>query len=414
MIIGNYRIGRVLARGGMATVYRGVYRPTGMPVAIKVLSEESARDEVLVYRMHQEARIQNMLGRQHAGIVTCYEPLVVKDRPAMVLEFVPGRAIADILDEEVDVVDPLVAIDIAIQALDALAYAHHHGVVHRDIKSENIMVTPEGRVKIADFGVARAEVGSKNSRVTESRDLVGTMVYMAPEQLTSPRTVDHRADLYSLGVTLYEMITGEVPFDGDEGYPLMKRIEQELPADPRTLRDGLPDCLVEVVMRSLYKEPDERYYSAGEMEAALSRCRASILRERAEDAGPVAASRSRGGDPRGFEPTEPSPLPEPRAFGYLEDLSGRLVPGRILLRRAGLKIGRHPGRCDIVVPDDSVAPEHVLILPLEIGEVLLVDLLSTSGTVVDDRQVARHLLRDDDVFTLGERWPFRFRVNMRG
>ncbi|WP_158542255.1 serine/threonine protein kinase [Lujinxingia litoralis] len=414
MIVGNYRIGRVLARGGMATVYRGVYRPTGMPVAIKVLSEESARDEVLVYRMHQEARIQNMLGRQHPGIVTCYEPLVVKDRPAMVLEFVPGRAIADILDEEVEVVEALVAIDIAIQALDALAYAHHHGVVHRDIKSENIMVTPEGRVKIADFGVARAEVGSKNSRVTESRDLVGTMVYMAPEQLTSPRTVDHRADLYSLGVTLYEMLTGEVPFDGDEGYPLMKRIEQELPADPRTLREDLPECLVETVMRSLHKEPDERYYSAGEMEAALRRCRVAIRRELAHEDDLPDPGRARGGDPRGFEPTEPSPLPEPRAFGYLEDLSGRLVPGRILLRRAGLKIGRHPGRCDIIIPDDAVAPEHALILPLEIGEVLLIDLLSPSGITVDERRITRHVLRNDEVFTLAQRWPFRFRVTMRG
>src|SRR5690554_1667336 len=341
----------------MATVYRGVYRPTGMPVAIKVLSEESAADEVLVHRMHQEARIQNVLGRQHPGIVTCYEEIEVQGRPAMVLEFVPGRSVMDVIDEE-GRFEPISAIDVILGALSALAHAHHQGIVHRDVKSENILLTPQGMVKLTDFGVARAEIGRRDARVTESRDLVGTMVYMAPEQLTSPRTVDHRADLYSLGVTLYEMITGEVPFDGDEGYPLMKRIEQELPADPRTLRDGLPDCLVEVVMRSLYKEPDERYYSAGEMEAALSRCRASILRDRAEDAGPVAASRSRGGDPRGFEPTEPPPLPEPRAFGYLEDLSGRLVPGRILLRRAGLKIGRHPGRCDVVIPDDAVAPEH--------------------------------------------------------
>jgi eukaryotic-like serine/threonine-protein kinase len=411
MIVGNYRVGRVLARGGMATVYRGVYRPTGMPVAIKVLTESSAEDEVLVYRMHQEARIQNVLGREHPGIVTCFEPIVVNGRPGMVLEYVPGQALADILDDGT-LFEPARAIDIVVQVLDALAYAHHHGVVHRDIKSENILLTPEGNVKIADFGVARAEIGHKDVRVTDARDLVGTMVYMAPEQLTSPRTVDHRADLYSLGVTLYEMLTGHVPFDGDEGYPLMKRIELEVPADPRIHRPELPPCLAEILVRTLAKDPDDRYFSAGEMDAALRRCRETLVRGEAPAGAPIARQaglRSIGTDPRYFDPTEPRPLPEPRSFGYLEDLSGRLVPGRILLRRAGLKIGRHGGRCDIVVPDDAVAPEHVLVLPLESGEVLLIDLMTTSGTRVDESLIVRHRLQSGDVFTLADRWRFCFR-----
>ncbi len=415
MIVGNYRIGRILARGGMATVYRGVYRPTGMPVAIKVLTEESALDEILVYRMHQEARIQNILGREHPGIVTCFEPIVVKGRPAMVLEYVPGQAIADVLDEH-GVFEPSRAIAIILQALDALAYAHHHGVVHRDIKSENILITPEGVVKLADFGVARAEIGAKSARVTESRDLVGTMVYMAPEQLTSPRTVDHRADLYGIGATLFEMLTGEVPFDGEEGYPLMKRIELEEVPDPRQLRAEIPASLAEIVVRALQKEPDDRYFSAGEMDAALRRSLAELVE--ADDAinhgGAVletartAGLRRRESDPRGFEPSEPRPLPEPRSFGYLEDLSGKLVPGRIILRRAGLKIGRHGGRCDIVVPDDAVALEHSLVLPMESGEVLLIDLLSHTGTRVGEEPITLHALRPQEVFTLAGRWRFRF------
>lgn len=405
VIVGNYRIGRALAHGGMATVYRGVYRPTGMPVAIKVLTEESSDDEVLVHRMHQEARIQNILGRQHDGIVTCYEEIEVDGRPAMVLEFVPGRSVLDILEDD-GPFEELEAIDLILAALAALAHAHHHGIVHRDVKGENILVTPQGTVKLTDFGVARAEVGRRDPRVTDSRDLVGTMVYMAPEQLTSPRTVDHRADLYAVGVTLYEMLTGEVPFDGEEGYPLMKRIEMEPPPDPRQFRPDLDPCLVDLLDKTLSKDPDERYFSAGEMDAALRRCRRIL-----DGAG--APERASEGPRRGekswfYEPSEPRPLPEPRSFGYLEDLSESLVPGQILLRRAGLKIGRDPNRCDLIIPDDEVAPEHVLVLPLETGQVLLVDLLSDGRTTLNGQPVLRAALEAGDHFELSGRWKFRF------
>jgi eukaryotic-like serine/threonine-protein kinase len=406
VIVGNYRIGRALAQGGMAVVHRGVYRPTGMPVAIKVLTEESSRDEVLVYRMRQEARIQNILGRQHAGIVACYEELEVDGRPALALEYVPGRSVVDILDEE-GPLEVLEAIDIILAALDALAHAHHHGIVHRDVKGENILVTPRGAVKVTDFGVARAEVGRSSARITESRDLVGTMVYMAPEQLVSPRTVDHRADLYGLGVTLYEMLTGEVPFDGEEGYPLMKRIEMDPVPDPRQFRPQLPDCLVEVVLTALRKDPDQRYFSAGEFDVALRRCRRSIAGVEPALAG-AEDGPERGEQTWSYQPSEPRPLPQPRSFGFIVDLSQRLAPGRIPLRRAGLKIGRHADRCDVSVPDDDIAQEHVLLLPLESGQVVLVDLLSSAGTRLNGQRVERAELDDGDEFELAERWKFRF------
>jgi serine/threonine-protein kinase len=411
VIVGNYRIGRELAHGGMATVYRGIYRPTGMPVAIKVLTEESSIDEVLVHRMHQEARIQNILGRQHSGIVTCYEEIEVDDRPAMVLEYVPGKSVLDIIEDD-GPLEPVAALDIILAALDALAHAHHHGIVHRDVKCENILVSPQGAVKLTDFGVARAEVGQRNARVTDSRDLVGTMVYMAPEQLVSPRTVDHRADLYGLGVTLFEMLTGEVPFDGEEGYPLMKRIELEAPPDPRDFVEDLDPCLIEVVMTALEKDPDERYFSAGEMDAALRRCRLVLTgaEDTAQDArtGAGHAGPRRGEKTWYWEPSEPRPLPEPRSFGYLVDLSESLVPGQILLRRAGLKIGRDPDRCDLIVPDDSVGPEHVLLLPLETGQVLLVDLLTQGRTTLNGEPVERAALESGDEFELSGRWKFLF------
>jgi serine/threonine-protein kinase len=377
-----------------------------MPVAIKVLTEESSLDNVLVHRMHQEARIQNILGRQHSGIVTCYEEIEVDDRPAMVLEYVPGRSVLDVVEDD-GPFEALDAIEIVLAALDALAHAHHHGIVHRDVKCENILVSPQGAVKVTDFGVARAEVGQRNARITDSRDLVGTMVYMAPEQLVSPRTVDHRADLYALGVTLYEMLTGEVPFDGEEGYPLMKRIEMEAPADPRDFVDDLDPCLVEVVMTALEKDPDDRYFSAGEMDAALRRCRRMLtgadVDQQAAQTGP-----RRGEKTWYWEPSEPRPLPEPRSFGYLVDLSETLVPGQILLRRAGLKIGRDPDRCDLIVPDDEVGPEHVLVLPLETGQVLLVDLLTQGRTTLNGEPVERAALEPGDEFELSGRWKFLF------
>ena len=406
VIVGNYRIGRVLAHGGMATVYRGIYRPTGMPVAVKVLTEESSLDEVLVHRMHQEARIQNILGRQHAGIVTCYEEIEVEGRPAIVLEYVPGQSVLDIVEDE-GIFEPIEAIDIILAALDALAHAHHHGIVHRDVKCENILVSPQGAVKVTDFGVARAEVGRLNPRVTESRDLVGTMVYMAPEQLVSPRAVDHRADLYAVGATLYEMLTGEVPFDGDEGYPLMKRIELEPPPDPRQFQPDLHQSLVDVVLGALEKDPNDRYFSAGEMDAALRRCRRVLTG--VEDAPETAPTGPKRAEKTWFwQPSEPRALPEPRSFGHLVDLSGNLVPGQILLRRGGLKIGRDPDRCDLIVPDDAVAAEHVLLLPLETGQVLLVDLLTGGRTTLNAEPVERAALEAGDHFELVGRWKFCF------
>src|SRR5690554_7114633 len=123
----------------MATVYRGVYRPTGMPVAIKVLSEESAADEVLVHRMHQEARIQNVLGRQHPGIVTCYEEIGVEGRPAMVLEFVPGRSVVDVVDDEWPFAE-VAAIEVIFGVLAALARAHAQGIVHREGKGGDVVL----------------------------------------------------------------------------------------------------------------------------------------------------------------------------------------------------------------------------------------------------------------------------------
>lgn len=396
-------MGRILASGGMATVHRGVYRPTGMPVAIKVLNESCWDDEILVHRFQQEARIQNILGRQHPGIVTCFEPIEFDGRPAIVLEFVPGQSLAEILDDE-ETFEPHEAIDIAVQALHALAHAHHRGIIHRDIKSENLILTPQGRIKIADFGVARADESDPRSRVTESRDLVGTIMFMAPEQLTSPATVDHRADLYSLGITLYEMVTGELPFDGDEGYPLMKRIEKSPPDDPRVYEPDLPECLATIILRSINKDPDDRYATAGEMSVALRDCSRNLGYEL-----PHPDSYSRRGAPRGTAQTELLVLPEPRSFGWIEDLSRKLVPGRILLRRAGLKIGRHPERCDVVIPDDKIALEHLLLLPLEGGDVLLIDLDTESGTTVDGNATIRHRLDDGDRFTLANEWSFVFR-----
>ena len=388
----------------MATIYRGIYLPTGISVVIKVLDQSCSNDDILVRRFEQEARIQNIVGRQHPGIVTCFEPLTVWGRPAIVLEYVPGQSLADILDDE-EVFAPAEAIDIAIEVLDALAYAHQKGVVHRDIKSENLLLTPDGVVKVADFGVARAHDVSCGPRMTEARDLVGTMVFMAPEQLERPENVDHRADLYSLGVTLYELVTGELPFDGEEGYGLMKRIEHQKPERPDVHDPDLPADLVEVIMRALEKDRDQRFLSAHQMSAALQRCRRGLD----DDGQRRVRRRRRSSSRRRSRPRRPSSPPsEPASFGWLQDLSHRLVPGRILIGSEGIKIGRHRQRCDIFIPDDGIEGEHVLVLPLADGDVLLIDLDSRSGTTIDEGPVFRHRLQAGDRFTLGGRWSFCF------
>jgi serine/threonine protein kinase len=265
--IGSYRIARLVGSGGMGQVYKGVHPTIGSRVAIKVLSAECARSPALVQRFFAEARAVNVV--RHEAIVNVLDLLQLPDgRPCIVMEYLDGRPLSAAIRER----GALPAGEMARllgDVLDGLGAAHAHGIIHRDLKPDNVFVTAGGRAKILDFGIAklRPELSSMQD-ATRTGALLGTPHYMSPEQALG-RSVDHRSDLYSLGLVLYEGLTGKKAFDAPSLYELLKLHVERAPPSPRSLRSELSPALEAVVLRALAKEPGERFASAGEFRSAL-------------------------------------------------------------------------------------------------------------------------------------------------
>ena len=248
----------------MATVWRAEQETLDRVVAIKVLDPMLARDSDLVVRFVDEARIQSR--RRDAGVISienfCKDPL------AIVMEFIDGRSLSAMIGQEVGPIPFERARPIMSQVLDAVGYAHDQGVIHRDLKPSNILVSSEGRVKVVDFGIAKIVGGSK---LTKTGSAMGTVTYMSPEQIRGTKHVDHRADIYSLGVTFYEMLAGRPPFEGDEesDFELRQAHVQQQPPDPRTFYPAIPEHVVQVLSTALAKDPGERYQRVVEMKNSL-------------------------------------------------------------------------------------------------------------------------------------------------
>ena len=260
---GRYRIVRKLGAGGMADVYLAEDQELGRRVAIKILNDRHANDEQFVERFRREAK--NAAALSHPNIVSIYDRGEAEGTYYIAMEYLEGRSLKELILSHGDA--PIsVVVEYARQILSALRFAHRHGIVHRDIKPHNVLVDSEGRVKVTDFGIARAGT----SQMTEAGSIVGTAQYLSPEQARGG-DVDQRSDLYSLGVLMYEMLTGEVPFSGDTPVEIAMKHLSQTPAPPSTLRPDVPHDLDMVVMRTLAKDPDDRYQSAEEMEADLDR-----------------------------------------------------------------------------------------------------------------------------------------------
>jgi serine/threonine-protein kinase len=255
----HYRLDRAVARGGMATLYRATDMRDGRAVAIKVPHAEMEADAVLVERFRREQEIGQEL--DHPGVVKTYageDP----SRLYMVVEWVEGRLLRAILNEERRL--PIErATDFALQILDALDTMHKHGVVHRDLKPENIMVDEADRIKLIDFGIAMRE-DARRITFVEMSPTLGTPDYIAPEQVKGQRG-DQRSDIYSLGVMLYEMLTGEPPYTGSNPLAVMN---ERLLHDPEPVgrrRKDVSPQLEEILKRALEREPRNRYQTASEM-----------------------------------------------------------------------------------------------------------------------------------------------------
>ena len=269
--LGRYTLQGELGRGAMGIVYRASDAMLNRTVAIKTINvaADPAEREEYEKRFYQEARAAG--GLSHPNIVTIYDIGNAGDVVYMAMEFVQGSELTSLLDGRV--VDPAQALDIGAQIADGLAYAHERGVVHRDVKPANIMVERGGRAKIMDFGIARMRSSDVK---TQTGILLGSPKYMAPEQLLG-RGVDHRCDIFALGVVLYEMAAGVAPFSGDDITQIMYQIVHSSPPAPSAVNARLPAILDLVLARALAKDPDARYRSAAELAADLRAARGQLL-----------------------------------------------------------------------------------------------------------------------------------------
>ena len=264
LLAGRYRLERLIGSGGMAQVWESSDEVLGRKVAVKLLHPHLAADDAFVRRFQQEAMAAARLS--HPGIVAVYDTVSDHGHQAIVMELLDATTLRRLLDEQ-SPLDAETTVRIAVRLLDALEHAHAHGVVHRDVKPSNILLCRDGRVKIADFGIAKAD---DQTELTREGALVGTATYLAPEQLTNER-VTGRTDLYSLAIVMYECLTGQVPFRGDTGAATaLARLHAD-PVDPRRLRADVPAAVADPVMRALQRTPADRFDGAADFRAALVR-----------------------------------------------------------------------------------------------------------------------------------------------
>jgi len=288
ILSGRYELHSRIARGGMAEVYLARDQLLDRPVAIKVLFPEFAVDPSFVERFRREAQAAANLN--HASIVGVYDWGAHEGTYYIVMEYVRGRALSDILRAE-GTLHPQRAADIAIDIAGALSFAHRNGVVHRDIKPGNVLISPQGQVKVTDFGIARAMTSNPTENLTQTGSVMGTATYFSPEQAQG-LSVDPRSDLYSLGVVLYEMLAGRPPFTGDGPVAIAYKHVQEAPLPVRQANPAVPVALEAICMKLLAKQPADRYASAEDLRADLRRFREgqAVQAEPVYDPAAVAAT----------------------------------------------------------------------------------------------------------------------------
>jgi len=261
-VVGNYKIIDKIGEGGMGAVFKGVDLMLEREVAIKMLRPELARQPNVVERFRTEAVTLAKLN--HTNVATLHSFFRQGEDFFMVMEFVCGKTLDDLIREQ-GAMQCDQAIELFCMALEGIDHAHKMGIVHRDIKPANMMLTETGSIKVMDFGIARV-LGT--DRLTKTGHLIGTVEYMSPEQVRGEET-DARSDIYSLGILLYEMLTGRVPFNGTSEYELMRCQIEDAPTPPRVLAPHIPLAVEQAILLALAKKPEARYQSASEFRSTL-------------------------------------------------------------------------------------------------------------------------------------------------
>ena len=368
---GRYRIERKLGSGGMAEVYLAEDEELGRKVALKILNERHARDEQFVERFKREAR--NAASLSHPHIVRIYDRGQFDETYYIAMEYLDGPTLKELLVRK-GPTPPLTAIKFAREILSALAEAHRHDIVHRDIKPHNVIVSPDWNVKVTDFGIAR----SGASQMTEAGSIVGTAQYLSPEQARG-KPVDQRSDLYSVGIVLYEMLTGTVPFTGDAAVEIAMKHLSNIPDPPSTRREGISPDLDAVVMRALAKDPEQRYASADEMDADLARVArgVAVSQQTSETMTQVLAdAEATSIVPRAAATPPPAP-PAYRPPSYYEEAGRRRSPWPMILGVVAIGIIAFGGYLiynkvtKAINTNAPVAVQNVEQLPVKNAETLL-------------------------------------------
>lgn len=304
----RYLVERRLGTGGMAEVYGCEDLQLGRHVALKVLHEQLAEDPDVVARFRRES--QSAAGLQHPHIVSVFDRGDWDGIPYMAMELVDGVTLKDVIRDQAPL-DPVKSIDQISQVLDALRYAHKRGLVHRDIKPQNVLVGPDGDLKVADFGIARAV---DDLQMTQTGMIVGTAHYLSPEQ-ASGQPITTSADLYAVGVVLFEMLTGRMPFDGDQPVAIALKHVNEDPPALSIVNPEVPADLEYVVLKAMEKQPEDRFEDAEEFIAALQGVRHRIVSGAPVPAQPaLAAAQAVAQQPTG---------------GWLQPAAGMAVPAGV-------------------------------------------------------------------------------------
>lgn len=281
--LGDYEILGILGAGGMGKVYKVRNTISDRVEAMKILLPDLAGQKDLADRFLREIKLLASL--HHPNIAALRTALTLDNQLVMIMEFVDGVTLSSRLHQ--GAIPPALAVKYIDQVLDALSYAHKQNIIHRDIKPANMMLTPDGTVKLMDFGIARS---ASDRGLTMTGTTLGSLNYMPPEQVKGD-PADNRSDLYSLGVSLYEMVTGQLPFTADSNYAMMAAHLQEVPKPPIVLRPGIPQALNQIIVMALAKDPGQRFQSADAFRGALKSVPAQ------------GAATQAGADPRAFVPS---------------------------------------------------------------------------------------------------------------
>lgn len=383
VVINNrYALERQIGAGGMATVWLADDRLLGRKVAVKILSDRYASDPGFVERFRREASAAASLS--HQNIVTVYDRGEAAGSYYIVMEHLPGPDLKAIIRQH-GRLEPRHSVDAALQILAALSAAHRRDLIHRDIKPQNVLVSHDGHLKVTDFGIARA---GDEADVTEAGSVIGTAQYLSPEQARGA-DVTTASDCYSVGVVLYEMLTGRVPFDGDKPVAIAMRQVHEPPIAPKLIVPTIPDDLNAIVMKALEKRPSNRYRTAEEFTQALLAIRPSLgapaqttqvlpavaVEQRTEVLNPSAPAPVPTAHARGERatrtvmqtgrPTPPPPDPTPKRRRLW---AAAIIAALVVATGLGLALFTDIGRAGIAVPSVSgLTPDAAKLALIEQG-----------------------------------------------